>query len=858
MKFKTIPFKGINRMPGELVENGFCDELTNLRHKNGVLKCVGYKQPSAYSTPTGTWDYMAVHQMDTLTNLIGHNADGKVYLILTSGATTIIKDYGVTVTDLRISTMKRFLIVIGTGIYDVFLWSGTQYNLITIPGEPELLFGLTSASPINQNTAPVSTAEALLGAYFDSLDTQSRDNYAHGSIALRLAYKMYDESYIFHTLPKILFCNPTTLYQINKLTASTYSITHTTRKVSVISPSNSMYDGIDKNIITSVCIFASKMEDYYKIDEETITTTLLAGLTVTSHTFASMNIAKNVDYSNLSDSPSWYLVKEIPLTSLQNLPSYNSYNEFLDLTDFYQDYATRQTLPVDSFSHQKITGYAHFNYNSRLLLGKVTTIFESLDLINADAPAGSYFNHASINGYIRTIINTDSGERAIYQAHYFDKIKQSGGNIYLFFSGYANGISEFLPSGVIGYPDSRAIRIEILLNTGGNNYFLFGSIPLTKSKYDNFAYYKTTDFGTISLTNTVVTGSNDEVIGSTTLNNTLEDYNRVQVSELSNPLVFHAENSYQVGSGSIIAICAASVPLSSGQFGQYPVHIFTSKGRYAMLQGSGDVLFSSVTPTGPEVANNRDNVISLVGGILFSTVDGLYTVFGDKVNDIGRIMYGIPDNTLKSFSNAHLHYFLNTPVLSQLEDSISFLDFETYLETSKICYDRVYNELIITNSTWADYSYMFNFDAGEWYKIPYSYKLLINNYPECWGYDPDLPKIMNLSLEEYTDLQPVLIITRPIKLEADGVFSLIHRLFLRCFVDSALHSGLYVWGSNDMLTWQLLQGIQRTSELRDFRLTRSHCKVKYYVIVFHSQMNKDSHIGNMDIQYYNKLTNKLR
>jgi hypothetical protein len=77
-----------------------------------------------------------------------------------------------------------------------------------------------------------------------------------------------------------------------------------------------------------------------------------------------------------------------------------------------------------------------------------------------------------------------------------------------------------------------------------------------------------------------------------------------------------------------------------------------------------------------------------------------------------------------------------------------------------------------------------------------------------------------------------------------------------------------VFGSNDLNSWQLLTGNDRnTGEITDILLTRTHCKVKYYVFLFAVEVKLwdpvnskkiNNTVNALDIQFYHKLINKIR
>jgi len=106
-----------------------------------------------------------------------------------------------------------------------------------------------------------------------------------------------------------------------------------------------------------------------------------------------------------------------------------------------------------------------------------------------------------------------------------------------------------------------------------------------------------------------------------------------------------------------------------------------------------------------------------------------------------------------------------------------------------------------------------------------------------------------------------MLTTRPCKLDNEVNFTLLHRVIQRCEIETKenTYAGLYVFGSNDLRTWQLLAGNDRkTGKITDILTTRAHHKVKYFVFVFAAISTEYSTVNNLEIQFYPKITNKLR
>jgi hypothetical protein len=146
-------------------------------------------------------------------------------------------------------------------------------------------------------------------------------------------------------------------------------------------------------------------------------------------------------------------------------------------------------------------------------------------------------------------------------------------------------------------------------------------------------------------------------------------------------------------------------------------------------------------------------------------------------------------------------------------------------------------------------------------KVFKSYSLLINKYPDLLGIDKGYSGVLNLSDESFATDIHCHFSTRPVKLIQDGVFTLLHRAIQKCYLETSAScfAGIYVFGSNDLHTWQLIAGNDRKNGyVVDILTTRAHLKIKYFVFVFASTMKEDSSVGDIEVMFYEKITNKIR
>lgn len=168
----------------------------------------------------------------------------------------------------------------------------------------------------------------------------------------------------------------------------------------------------------------------------------------------------------------------------------------------------------------------------------------------------------------------------------------------------------------------------------------------------------------------------------------------------------------------------------------------------------------------------------------------------------------------------------------QLLSNLSTIDSKDYSDNANIGYNQKLDELLISNQNYA-YSYLYSFKSGYWHKIDESFRVLIDSYPKLIVLREDSSNngVFDMSTEQFGADVSTLIVTRPCKIDNDVNFTMLNRAIQRCEIETSAstYAGFYVFGSNDLQTWQLLQGSdKKTNRVTDIFCTRSHLKVKYF------------------------------
>jgi len=879
-----ILVKGIvrNRARDEFAD-GECQEIVNMRYRDNAWRII--KPPvKLHNELAAHYDNIWLHDQDGVNNMIGWHQSGDSglpELLLISpalGTHTLIKSFDADVTWGKVYFIKRVMVVLTNKGITKLLWKDGDYKDITVFGPPVVDF--VTEAIANVTTQGASTPDGVL-AMISKMDLDENNKYGKlaGTIMFRCAYKLFDGSYILHTLPirhriaelEMTISRKGANYQVRYQIAN---IIAKFRKVHY-----QMYGDLT-DIINSVVIFASQAEKLYLIDDTIITQDLLDDVPDSGSKLFSSFAPVNPDLKTIVDSQGWYKVGEMPLSDLL----WDDRTLGIETNGYYLDFSARETMPIDNFTHHKLSSEVAATYNDRLILGGVTTIMGDANLNTYIFGLFDISPLANLAGFARTITPN-------YQAYALTEISSSNGTAYnvslisgtLCTSGGKNFV--VFERGVIGYPDSRAKNIRILANLMGN-YWQMASFALTPSKHDNFAYYidpvfdSTTpnsvhaNYGLVTVEVNFLTGTLIQTLEPYTNSPSISDQNRVQVSELRNPFVFPAKNSYQVGTGTIMGFGTNTEAISQGQFGQYPLIVFTSKGVWAMEQGQGDVLFAAISPVNGDVVTDGSEIINAGTGVMYMTDRGAYIIYGKEVHEITQPVEG--EINTDFLQNDHLGYFLQSAILGGLiseytkRGAVSTQRALEYMESARIGFDKTNNELIFCNTETDlrgdrlyDYSYVYNLETQSWHKIYDVYNRFINAYPHLYGvkYTQGTNNgIYNLSVDSSTHGNKVLIITQPQSLQMNEIYKKIARCVLRCrlSIPVGTYAGIYIFASDDLRTWQFITGAQRTGEIQNMLMTRSHTMAKYYIFVISGYVGVNSTISGIDVSVVPRLHRKLR
>lgn len=212
----------------------------------------------------------------------------------------------------------------------------------------------------------------------------------------------------------------------------------------------------------------------------------------------------------------------------------------------------------------------------------------------------------------------------------------------------------------------------------------------------------------------------DIIISATHTTTHISSENKLMQSEINNPFYFPLANINTVTNGEIVGIASTTSALSQGQFGQFPLYVFTTEGIWAMnTTDSGTYSFKQIVSR--DVCNNPKSITQIDGAIVFTNSRGLMIIIGSEVTELSAVMTG------KTFDPKTLTSSSCIEPFSEAFDTCSFLD---YIQGVKIAYNYNSSMLMLINPT-KSYQYIYDIKYKSFAKtFGVKYIDAINNYPD--------------------------------------------------------------------------------------------------------------------------------
>ena len=327
--------------------------------------------------------------------------------------------------------------------------------------------------------------------------------------------------------------------------------------------------------------------------------------------------------------------------------------------------------------------------------------------------------------------------------------------------------------------------------------------------------------------------------------------NILKVSAVDNPFYFPTAQTYKF-EGDIVGFASNAEAISAGQFGQYPLYVFTKEGIWAMaVDTSGQGAYLSQTPFSREVCN--DAICPVSGGVVFSTDKGVMVISGGQVADLSAVLDGFEVDFFKYnaemwnaiFAKANKKVVNPVPIREYIQGESGNVKGES---GAKLAYNYLHNEIILSNKA-KGYSYVYSLTNKVWSVVDMVFDLTTNKYPELVVFDKGDGKMY--TFEDGAAKNKVVAITRPFTLGSFD-FKRLRQAGLRTTFEGSLN--FYLLGSNDGANFVCITGVEsgkrkaesgnvegESGEVKTYRdlitaMSRSK-QYKYFAIAIAGQMS---------------------
>ena len=561
--------------------------------------------------------------------------------------------------------------------------------------------------------------------------------------------------------------------------------------------------------------------------------------------------------SEIANCFSFYLLKSIPISDLSQS------RKLIEIDKGYLNaLTTRESLPDDYDSHDTLYANNAFTYNARLILSGVSKEMFNGYFAQPFAEGRLYDFTFFPNAQVTDV--SFSSSDCLVANQVFVYIKRDGRDIIvkeepniLLPDRYSVNETTMVCVPYFYHPDPNAYKAVICCHSpSGDNVDAKIILPLKTHEhlagsfyFDSFAMQTRAQAASGS-----ITPSSNKKVGF---------LNKIYNSEINNPFHFPLLGIITVGTSEILGVSTAAKALSQGQFGQFPLYAFTKEGVWS-IEISSTGTFSARQPITRDVCINPDSITQIDSAVLFATDRGVMLIAGSETQCITDTLDTNNPDVLTTLSlGSNLSSIWAAAMDSRMvsgDTPFAFVSFRTFIKTCRIVYDYTHQRIILFSPSHS-YAYVYSMETKKW-GITYStYDYPVDSYPyacvmtrphtisgEQYRYLRDFSAPIN----EFNQEIPILLVTRPLKLEAPDIHKTIDTIIQRgCFRKGKIKQVLY--GSRDMIHWFPVY-TSNDEYLRGFRGS----PYKYFKIAVYGTLYKEESLSGATIQYTPRLLNQPR
>ncbi len=823
MTTTTIPLQGLSRhTPDATCGDGEMAILHNMRLRNGALRPIHAPTPLLETEHT----IVAIHTHGEYKNWIAYH-DSTLYFeaCQSSDGQIVCQPVAIATIEqpIKVESVANTLVIITQeGVYYA-LFDGEEYQYIglldpkaTLKVKTEVQVGALNGVLTTQGVEVEAedTHTAALAEITKLMAECRESGLLLFPVVLRYAFRLYDGSYTHHSSP--LFVAPRLGYnraiatKVIKPEVYYLPLTHYTLELEY-KPYKLMVQlevegSIPTDIVKSVDLFIQPLE---AIDIESEMTMDDYDLPLNYYNTATL-------VEQIVGEEYCYKVGEMAIAD-----SGDSFTP-IELGDRLLYLEHQPYLPIDNFSHHHLSAAASFVYNAKLHLGGITTIptgghgFENFLLHDERLNGVSVTQLLEVeDAFISTYLKTTSGTLVVESPH------------------YSGTLTDLNP--LLSYPDARAYKMELYYKTTAAEQYRLQTLDLTASSTANYAYYLAESLAPIMLSRFYPT-----VTALTPLsgNNCEYEPNKLKVSATNNPFAFPVEQTYTVSGERIVAMASATQALSQGQFGAFPLYVFTTEGIWALQVGSSDVAYLSATPIGREVCTHTDSITPLDSAVAFTSSRAINLIEGSTITSISDPLWGTP---------------LLNHLLQELE--IEQPSLEVLLQQARIGYNYNLKEVWVSCSE-VECCFVYSLDSHSWSSRSALIEGFINDYPSLYFQHEGVVYATDSESEVSEDT--ILLLSRPIKLGSLSYKKPVYTILQGHFIAEGI--AYQLWASNDGIHYTpIAQASGEEVQLEQLLLRTQGQGYRYFIFSLTLEgVGAETLISHLEIAFNHAYNNKLR
>ena len=738
MPIENLNFQGINRAISDFGSTGACEELINLRPTTAGLVPV---KPFSVKMEGVTYDKVYTHYAGATVNYIAVtilNGNLKIQQISEDGqtATSIFPDIDIsTYTHFSLSDI-HFATVGNQALFSIadkedsffknisFLWGGNEYKpqeadapkISAVIDDTQALSwtpSISSITPTYSVGANQNTIAEQINAALNNIQEENPD-YCYGPVLIAIAFKTTDNKTFWtgnwrvydpaEGIKGVLDANSQYIierggawdapslfedffqqYEYGYLVRQ-YLYDPSTRDYFIfagmalklkISLLNNSWNP-DTSQIQSVEIYTSRPQLYVDPSELYGDTKVKYDSSSNSHV---CTVLPRIPYESMNlDGQLLYLQKSIPLAELSTNPVYPT---VVPLSFGGNIQLTNETLRVDAGTVARFGDI--LAYNSRYHF--------------YDSVARNYISQPSIYEAYEVSHEHDYDIYVVYNAGEGERI------IYTNSSRYSDDASLIK---IVIASNLRAIEV-ILVDVDEESqemyYYKFKMAPSSTYNYsiNITGYYETGAYQTLPPELQAAKNATWNQID-------IEEPAAINVTEQFNPFVFNVKNSY-LAPGKVLNLQPQLMAVADISIGDAPLDIFTNRGVYALLQGSGDVLYGAFRSLSNLVSTS--NSIPTENGTFFIAAGGLWVIAGLHAVLVSDALSLGPHKYIRDNSAGYGAICNGVYNIQNYESKVSF---EEFVKDAYLSYNRFRDELIISNPYY-QYSYILSLKYRQWFKM---------------------------------------------------------------------------------------------------------------------------------------------